>query len=87
MTFDTSPRPAAATVDIEPHLLVLFGATGDLSKRKLIPALYSLMKRRNFDDMTRVLGIATSALSDDDYREIAREALIESGVDADEARA
>ncbi len=87
MTSRISPQPAAATVDIEPHLLVLFGATGDLAKRKLIPALYSLMKRRNFDDTTRVLGVATSSLSDDEYRDIARQALTESGVDSDEASA
>ncbi len=86
MTSSTGLRPAAATVDIEAHLLVLFGATGDLAKRKLIPALYSLMKRRNFDDTTRVLGVATSDLSDDDYREVVRDALIKSGVDEDEAR-
>ncbi len=87
MTANIPPRPAAATIDIEPHLLVLFGATGDLAKRKLIPALYSLMKRRDFHDTTRVLGVASSALSDDDYRTVAREALIESGVDAGEASA
>lgn len=85
MTSEPTPRPAAATVQIEPHLLVLFGATGDLARRKLIPGLYSLMKRRNFDDTTRVLGVATRALSDTDYREMAREALIDSGVAEDEA--
>ena len=52
MSAAQTPAPAAATVEIEPHLLVLFGATGDLAKRKLIPALYSLMKRRDFDDTT-----------------------------------
>ena len=87
MTSDRAPLSATATIEIEPHLLVLFGATGDLAKRKLIPALYSLMRRRNFDDTTRVLGVANSALTDDDYREVAREALIESGVDAEEAAA
>jgi glucose-6-phosphate 1-dehydrogenase len=86
VTFDAVPRPAAATVDIEPHLLVLFGATGDLAKRKLIPALYSLMKRREFHDTSRVLGVATSQLDDEEYRQIARDALVESGVDADEAQ-
>lgn len=70
---------------IDPHLLVLFGASGDLAKRKLIPALYSLMKRRNFDDTTRVLGVATTDMSDDDYRDAAREALVDSGVSPEKA--
>lgn len=87
MSAAQTPAPAAATVEIEPHLLVLFGATGDLAKRKLIPALYALMKRRDFDDTTRVLGVANSKLTDEDYREIARQALIDEGVDADEAQA
>lgn len=85
MTSLQQPVPAAATAQIEPHLLVLFGATGDLAKRKLIPALYSLMKRRNFDDTTRILGVAGRELSDEEYRDIARRALVDTGVGEDEA--
>jgi glucose-6-phosphate 1-dehydrogenase len=85
MNSEQRPASAAATAEIEPHLLVLFGATGDLAKRKLIPALYSLMKRRNFDDTTRILGVAGSSLSDEEYREVARQALIDGGVAEEEA--
>ena len=50
-------------------LLVLFGATGDLSRRKLIPALYDLAcvgcTNRNFD----VLGIGRTKLSDEEFRQ------------------
>ena len=82
----TAPAvPAAETVEIEPHLLILFGATGDLARRKLIPALYSLVKRRDFDDETRVLGIATGDRSDEDYRQMACDALVADGVAPDEA--
>ena len=77
--------PAALTVEIEPHLLVLFGGTGDLAKRKLIPALYSLMRRRDFSDTTRVLAVASSSLTDEEYRQQARDALVDSGVDPDQA--
>src|ERR1700693_3710597 len=49
-------------------LLVIFGATGDLTKRKLIPALYDLAcvgcTNRNFD----VLGVGRTQLTDDDFR-------------------
>ena len=54
-------------------LLVIFGASGDLTKRKLIPALYDLgcvgCTHRNFE----VLGIGRSKLSDDDFRAHLRE--------------
>ncbi len=50
-------------------LLVLFGATGDLSRRKLMPALYDLAcigcTHRNFD----VLGIGRTPLTDEQFRE------------------
>src|SRR5208337_3943113 len=49
-------------------LVVIFGATGDLTRRKLIPALYDLAcvgcTNRNFD----VLGIGRTKLTDDDFR-------------------
>ena len=50
-------------------LLVLFGATGDLSRRKLMPALYDLAcigcTHRNFD----VLGIGRTPLTDEQFRQ------------------
>ena len=57
----------------ESCLVVIFGATGDLTRRKLIPALYDLAcvgcTSRNFD----VLGIGRTTLSDDDFRARLRE--------------
>jgi glucose-6-phosphate 1-dehydrogenase len=54
-------------------LLVIFGATGDLTHRKLIPALYDLAcvgcTSRNFD----VLGIGRTKLTDEEFRERLRE--------------
>src|SRR5271167_1898873 len=54
-------------------LVVIFGATGDLTRRKLIPALYDLAcvgcTNRNFD----VLGIGRTKLTDDDFRARLRE--------------
>jgi glucose-6-phosphate 1-dehydrogenase len=54
-------------------LLVIFGATGDLTRRKLLPALYDLAcvgcTNRNFD----VLGIGRTKLSDEDFRGRLRE--------------
>lgn len=64
---------------IEPHLFVIFGATGDLTKRKLLPALYHLMREQDIAQRCHVLGAARSEWSDEDFRTIAREALRENG--------
>lgn len=77
--------PASLTVGIEPHLFVVFGGTGDLARRKLIPALYELLANRRFDDTVEVLAVATGDLTDDAYRRVAAEALADAGFDgADE---
>ena len=82
MTF----RPAAETMGFEPHLFVLFGGTGDLARRKLIPAIYQLLEARKFDDVSHLLGVATSTLDDDEFRAIVSSALIDAGWSAEDAR-
>lgn len=62
---------------IDPHLFVIFGATGDLTKRKLLPALYHLMQKENVAQNCYVLGVARSGWSDARFRREAREALAE----------
>ena len=58
--------------------LVLFGATGDLAKRKLFPALYHMESRDELD--VPIVGVARSDWTDDDFRENAVEA-VRKGVD------
>jgi glucose-6-phosphate 1-dehydrogenase len=55
--------------------LVLFGATGDLAKRKLFPALYQLVRRGELT--VPVIGVARSDWTDEDFRTHARESIIE----------
>ncbi|MEL6893024.1 MAG: hypothetical protein AAFP84_15640, partial [Actinomycetota bacterium] len=62
----------------EADALVLFGATGDLAKRKLFPALYHLERRGALE--VPVVGVARSDWTDDDFRDRARES-IEANVD------
>lgn len=63
--------------------VVLFGATGDLARKKLLPALYRLCK---YDDIhLPVVGVARSDWSDDDLRDRARTSIEESGEPIDEA--
>ena len=64
--------------DLEPHLFVIFGASGDLTERKLLPALYRLVREHDGASPCYVLGVARSALSDDDFREQARDALTDA---------
>ncbi|MGQ0810351.1 MAG: glucose-6-phosphate dehydrogenase [Nitrospiraceae bacterium] len=57
----------------EPCTLVIFGGSGDLAKRKLIPALYNLMLDKALPSNFAVLGLGRKGLSDEEFRETARE--------------
>lgn len=69
------------------HLFVIFGASGDLTQRKLLPAFYNLLKRRGGAEGSVVLGTSRSEWSDDDFRAMARESLRAAGFEADELEA
>ncbi|HVC25462.1 MAG TPA: glucose-6-phosphate dehydrogenase [Acidimicrobiales bacterium] len=80
----TTSRTAAvgATVhDIDPDLgrrpdplaLVIFGASGDLAHRKILPALAQLAERGSLNEGFAVVGVARSEWSDDDFRNLCRE--------------
>lgn len=61
---------ATTTVNDKPSpcLIVIFGASGDLTKRKLIPALYDLYAGRQLPEQFAVLGISRTDMSHDDFR-------------------
>ncbi len=76
------------TTQIDTHqpkadALVLFGATGDLAKRKLFPALYHL--ERHGALTVPVIGVARSGWTDDDFRDRARDSILERVDSADTA--
>ncbi len=50
------------------HILIIFGASGDLTKRKLIPAIFDLFKQKLLPEKFAVLGASRSVLSDDEFR-------------------
>ena len=52
-----------------PGTLVIFGASGDLAKRKLYPALFHLFRRGLMHEESRIVGCARTAYSDDAFRE------------------
>ena len=51
------------------QILVIFGASGDLTKRKLIPALFELYKQKLLPVKFAVLGVGRTKFTDDDFRE------------------
>jgi glucose-6-phosphate 1-dehydrogenase len=55
--------------------VVIFGANGDLTKRKLLPALYRLAYERRLSSGFAVLGVSRTPLSDDKFREQMRESV------------
>src|SRR5262249_23203202 len=61
----------------EPFSFVIFGASGDLSRRKLIPALYHLASLGYMPENYAVVGMSRTAMSDDAFRNVVREALEE----------
>ncbi|HSV45072.1 MAG TPA: glucose-6-phosphate dehydrogenase, partial [Ramlibacter sp.] len=52
--------------------LVLFGGTGDLAWRKLMPALFQAFRHGSLPPGGRIIGVARDDLSDDDYRNLIR---------------
>ncbi len=62
-------------VNIEPFTMVIFGGSGDLSKRKLLPTLYHLCHDQNLPDEFTIIGFASSKRSHEEYRELVKTAL------------
>jgi glucose-6-phosphate 1-dehydrogenase len=61
----------------EPAVMVIFGASGDLTARKLVPALYDLASQRRLPMELAVVGISRTALSHEEFRERLHDALKE----------
>jgi glucose-6-phosphate 1-dehydrogenase len=57
--------------------IIIFGASGDLTQRKLLPALFNLYRKGALDDKTYILGCARTNMSDADFREKVRSSLKE----------
>ncbi len=70
----------------EPQILVIFGASGDLTQRKLVPALYKLRRERRLPPETTIVGVARRDWSDEYFREQMREGIeqFSDGIGAEE---
>lgn len=72
-----TPQSLIVERDPPPCTLVIFGATGDLTRRKLIPGLYSLAQQQLLPDNFAVIGFARRDKSHDDFRHDMRQAVQE----------
>ena len=83
----TAPVPApAATPKPDDHVIVLFGGSGDLAARKLLPGLFHLMTEGLMPERFRLVGCSRNAMSDEQFRAFARDAVERSGRVAPEGR-
>ena len=68
----------ARVISVEPFDIIVFGATGDLAKRKLLPALYERALAGQMPPDARVIGVSRRPMADEEFRAFAREAVQES---------
>src|SRR4051812_3890499 len=61
---------------IQPHVIVLFGATGDLSRRKLLPGMAHLALSALAPDI-QIIGTSLEDLTEEEFRSFAQEAVTE----------
>jgi len=69
----TETRPASARPRVgrvaDPCVMVIFGASGDLTRRKLIPALYNLASQQLLSREFAIIGLGRTPMSDDEVRQ------------------
>ena len=62
-------------VPVPPTTLVIFGGTGDLAHRKLLPAIYNLAHEGALPERFNLIAVSRSEMSDEEYRKMARESI------------
>jgi glucose-6-phosphate 1-dehydrogenase len=79
-TVPVSQQPKVGKIG-DPCAMVIFGAAGDLTRRKLIPALYNLAKSELLSREFAMVGVARAPMSIEDFRKKASEDIKEFGTD------
>jgi glucose-6-phosphate 1-dehydrogenase len=74
MAEETARRSSIYAGAAEPCAIVLFGASGDLAKRKVIPAMYDLAQHNSLGERYAILGFARTPMTDDSFRSSVGEA-------------
>src|SRR5260370_32412798 len=73
-------RKGAVMAGPDDHVIVMFGATGDLARRKLLPGLFHLAVAGLLPDRYRIIGSARRSVTDEQFREHARASVAEFGI-------
>src|SRR5256885_13921761 len=78
MAVVTEPNPLTEGLErlpVHPTTLAIFGATGDLAKRKLLPAIYNLAHEGALPERFNLIGLSRGDIGDDGFRKQARESI------------
>ena len=73
----------ARVIAVDPFDLIVFGATGDLAHRKLLPALFYRCAAGQIPAEARIFGVARRAMTSEQFRGVAKEALTQAVPEAD----
>jgi glucose-6-phosphate 1-dehydrogenase len=66
-------------IPVDPFDLVIFGGTGDLARRKILPGLFRRFCAGQMPDGSQIVGAARSEMTDSEYREMVSDAVVEFG--------
>jgi len=85
VTIDAKPQPMPEPPlpKAEPCVVVIFGASGDLTKRMLVPALARLWQAESLPPSFAILGVDLKQMTDDEFRQHLREGIFAAGGDGD----
>jgi len=70
---------ASRVIPVETFDLVIFGGTGDLARRKILPGLFRRFRAGQMPEGARIIGAARSDLDQGAYQEMVRDAIAEFG--------
>jgi glucose-6-phosphate 1-dehydrogenase len=79
VTTESAPSVGTRARIPDDQVIVLFGATGDLAKRKLLPGMFHLARVGLMPERFRIIGTARHGIGEDEFRELARESVEASG--------
>jgi glucose-6-phosphate 1-dehydrogenase len=81
MATEVAEAPVSAASPTVPHdqVIVLFGATGDLARRKLLPGIFHLFEAGLMPERFALIGTARSPLGEGEFTELVRDAICDSG--------
>jgi glucose-6-phosphate 1-dehydrogenase len=77
-TVEQQPNPLTEGLErlpVHPTTLVIFGGTGDLAQRKLLPAVYNLAHEGALPERFNLIAVSRSEMRHEDYRQMARESI------------